>query len=75
MLKSQASSLDFMVQKDKLSGLVRISSRSYPQRFCFIVLRLRNVVFCFVFHKHHQMILKQVVCGQYFEKYYPKPKG
>lgn len=49
MVKSQACSLDFMVQKDKLSGLVRISSRPYPQRFCFIVLRLRNVVFVLFF--------------------------
>lgn len=64
-----------MVQKDELSSLVKVSSRPHPQRVCFVDLGLRNVVFCFVSNKHHYIVLKQVVHGQYFEKYYLKPKG
>lgn len=30
---------------------------------------------CFVSKEHHYIILKQVVHGQYFEKYYLKSKG
>lgn len=62
-----------MVQKDELSCLVKEVQDLTPRDSALLIWG--SGMWCSISQKHHYIVLKQVVHGQYFEKYYLKPKA